>query len=265
MPEQGLPTKPARDAKAAIPSSDGPAKGEADEAAAVRQVADRPTKEPFAADQEDRTTDPGKDGQPPEFDNQEPRREPGDKGGDGYLRITVRADHGRFFVVDSHRVEGPLAQEQALLGRFAYDITAGGRLLHAGSIPDLGEYRSFASPSPASEEQIGHHRYQLETYEFDARVPLARLRDTDLGAVVITLYQVKEPDPVGAAPRDLGPGPLGRSRERQLREIGRVEGLPRGVIEGKVPPPEAREGAEGRPSATKLRSPQSDEDGEVGA
>src|SRR5687768_17907606 len=47
-----------------------------------------------------------------------------------------------------------------------YEVTEGDRLLHAGSIPDLGVVRSFAYADGTLEQQT-HHTYELPTYEFN--------------------------------------------------------------------------------------------------
>lgn len=102
---------------------------------------------------------------------------------------------------------------------------AGERRLHAGSIPDLGKFRSFVNPKGKAAQQ-GHHTYQLSTYEFEARVPLAQLRDVDLSKVAVALFRVKQADHVGAVPAPLSRRSLAAQREQQFREMGRVEGIP---------------------------------------
>lgn len=146
-------------------------------------------------------------------------------GGEYYVRLTVRVDHGAFAIVDSHVVEGPLAQTTTFHGPFAYEVTDGGRLLHAGSIPDLGTVRAFANME-GSEEQHRHHSYRLDTYEFDVRVPAAELRQASLADVAIILHRVKAPDAVGTRAASLAAAPLATQRSEMFREVGRVTGIP---------------------------------------
>jgi len=154
---------------------------------------------------------------------------PTGEGGEGYLRLRVKVDNGRLEVVGSKLVEGPLAMTSAFHGGFAYEVTAGGRLLHAGAIPDLGEFRSFAHPD-GTPMQRGHHRYRVETYEFIARMPVNALRAADPGSVEIALFKVKHPDRPDTLATPLSDAPLLAQRSRQLREIGRVIGIPHEFI-----------------------------------
>lgn len=168
-------------------------------------------------------------------------------GGEYYVRLTVRVDHGALSVVDSHVVEGPLAQTTTFHGPFAYEVTDGGRLLHAGSIPDLGTVRAFANME-GSEEQHRHHTYQLETYEFDVRVPAAELRQAALANVAIILHRVKAPDAIGSRASALAAAPLATQRGEAFREIGRVTGIPSHLLA-----PEFRSGEAARPAAAPSR------------
>jgi hypothetical protein len=161
------------------------------------------------------------DREPP--DQQRPQH--GERSGEQYLRLRVRVDDGQLSIVDSQLVDGPLAQATAFQGRFAYEVTDGRRLLHAGSIPDLGTVRGFAHPNGTLEQQR-HHTYELSTYEFDARVPVGLLRTAELANVSIALYRVKQPAGPDAPHPPLSTESLGVQREMRLREIGRVVGVP---------------------------------------
>lgn len=147
-----------------------------------------------------------------------------------YARLRIRVDDGGMTVVDSHVVDGPLVLAASLQGAYAYEVVLDGHLLHAGSVPDLGVMRSFAHPNGTA-EQRGHHTYELKSYEFDARVPLAGMTRGLLAKAEVVLYRVKERDhgddhdaPLHAA------ATLGAQRERQLREVGRVAGIPAAVL-----------------------------------
>jgi hypothetical protein len=169
--------------------------------------------------------------------NQPPSREPPDQGhprqaersGEQYLRLRVLVEDGKLSIVDTHLVDGPLAQTNAFQGGFAYEVTDGRRLLHAGSIPDLGTVRGFAHPNGTVEQQR-HHTYELSTYEFDARVPVAPLRSAELSNVMVALYRVKQPARPDALHGTLSAEPLGIQRDMHLREIGRVVGLPHSLL-----------------------------------
>ena len=173
-------------------------------------------------------------------------------GGEYYVRLTVRVDHGALSVVDSHVVEGPLAQTTTFHGPFAYEVTDGGRLLHAGSIPDLGTVRAFADMD-GTPEQHRHHTYQLDTYEFDVRVPAAALREAALSNVAIVLHRVKAPDEIATPAATLAAAPLAVQRSETFREIGRVVGIPAHLLtpdlrrDEPTPPAERTRGIKQRP------------------
>lgn len=187
--------------------------------------------------------EPGRPQQPPQG-----AQRPIGGGGEYYLRLTVRVDHGALSVVDSHVVEGPLAQTTAFHGPFAYEVTDGGRLLHAGSIPDLGTVRAFANME-GTPEQHRHHTYQLDTYEFDVRVPAAELRRSSLANVAIVLHRVKAPDAIGTRAGTLAAAPLASQRGEMFREIGRVTGIPANLLTPELrsdqPPPPAADRSRG--------------------
>jgi hypothetical protein len=179
-------------------------------------------------------------------DQQRPQR--GEGSGEQYLRLRVRVDDGQLSIVDSHLVDGPLAQTTAFQGRFAYEVTDGRRLLHAGSIPDLGTVRGFAHPNGTLEQQR-HHTYELSTYEFDARAPVALLRTANLANVSIALYRVKQQAGPDAPHPQLSGESLGVQREMQLREIGRVVRLPDAALPSDLqlqPPRAAPQRSQGR-------------------
>jgi hypothetical protein len=166
---------------------------------------------------------------PPGLGDQQPARKRA-RTPERYVRIRVRVDDGVLSIVASHPVEGPLAQTTTFEGGYAYEVTDGDHLLHAGSIPELGIVRSFAHPSGTLEQQR-HHTYQLSTYEFNARVPSEALKRAALSNIAIVLYRVKERPPMRAAfGQPLAAEPLGLQRAREIREVGRVVGLPASVL-----------------------------------
>jgi hypothetical protein len=166
---------------------------------------------------------------PPDLGDQQPARKPAEAP-ERYVRLRVRVDNGELSIVDSRLVEGPLAQTTTFEGSFAYEVTDGVRLLHAGSIPDLGTIRSFAHPNGTLEQQR-HHTYPLSTYEFTARVPANVLRRAALPKIAVVLYRVKEHPPARASlGQPLPAMPLGVQRAREMREVGRVVGLPASVL-----------------------------------
>jgi hypothetical protein len=140
-----------------------------------------------------------------------------------YIRLQIRVENGQMSIVDSHVVQGPLAQTSTFEGQYAYEVTES-RLLHAGSLPDLNAVRGFAHPN-GTLEQRGHHTYELANYNFQARVPLGAIDRSALPKVAVVLYRVKE-HPPSRAPlaRAVSADSLGAQLEREVREVGRVVG-----------------------------------------
>jgi len=229
MDSKSLPTKAARDVPHEPRLRDAPGKDERGADRLAEERAHLPGKAAF--DQARPTAQEGKseargEQQPPHRPiDQQPSEHGGPRSGEYYVRLTVRVDDGNLSVVDSHFVDGPLAQTTVFHGPFAYEVTDGGRLLHAGSIPDLGVVRAFADPE-GTPEQHRHHSYQQTSYEFDVRVPAAALREAALSNVAIILHRVKAPDQIGTRATSLAEVPLASQRSEAFREIGRVVGIP---------------------------------------
>jgi hypothetical protein len=233
MTPDARPAKPHPDVKTGAARRDGLTKGDKAAPAALARPhlsAKPPSEDAPAREGAARSSAGGNPQQPP---SQEPpdqeRSAQAHRGGEQYLRLTVRVDEGELSIVDSQLVDGPLAQASAFQGGFAYEVTDGSRLLHAGSIPDLGVVRGFAHPN-GTLEQERHHTYELSTYEFDARVPVPALRAADLSKVSIALYRVKQPEKGDAPHGVLSTESLSVQREGRLREIGRVVGVPASAL-----------------------------------
>jgi hypothetical protein len=158
----------------------------------------------------------------------------GSDGGQQYVRLRLRLRGDQISVIDSHLVDGPLGQVTAFPGTNAYEVTLDGRLLHAGSLPDLGVQRSFPNPS-GSEIERGHFFTDRDVVEFVARVPAEALTTDSIGRVQVTLHRVSEE----ARATRLGPEPLGEQFTRQIRPVAELRGLPESVLPAAI---EARGG-----------------------
>jgi hypothetical protein len=229
MATRQLPTKPSGDTAIKPVRRKGPTKSA--RAPALKRVKGRKAKPRVDAAQKRaavRTARAGARGEgPPDLGEQRPAKRA--KPLERYVRLRVRVEDGELSIVDSHMVEGPLAQGPAFEAGHAYEVTDGDRLLHAGSIPDLGVVRSFAYADGTLEQQT-HHTYELPTYEFNARVPAAVLTRAALPKIAVALYRVKERPVARAALPQTPSAPLDVERARELREVGRVVGLPTSVL-----------------------------------
>jgi hypothetical protein len=262
MEAKTLPTKAAQDAKHELIRRDAPDKDERSALSVATDRAHLPAKAAVKKDasggQEQRAQTHGDPPNGGTIDQQRPEWR--SRGGEYYVRLTIQVDNGNLSIVDSHVVEGPLAQTTAFHGPFAYEVTDGSRLLHAGSIMDLGTVRAFADPE-GTLEQHRHHTYQLMSYEFDVRVPAAALRDVALSNVAIALYRVKVPDHVGSQANILSEASLVSQRGEGLREIGRVTGIAEHFLTPDLRQEEPRPAAD-RSRGIKSRDAQRDADRE---
>jgi hypothetical protein len=156
-------------------------------------------------------------------------------GREQYVRMRIRVRDGRLSVIDSHLVDGPLAQAPGFSTMNAYEVTIDGRLLHAGALPDLGVQRSFVNPS-GPPEQRGHHFTDRPIFEFTARAPAHEISPETIGRIAVRLYRVKNE----ARTDRLTAAPLAQQFEREIRQIAELVGLPSSVL------PEAIEARGGR-------------------
>jgi hypothetical protein len=146
-------------------------------------------------------------------------------GPEQYIRMRIRVRGDRLSVVDSHLVEGPLAQTTTFMGANAYEVSVDDRLLHAGGLPDLGVQRSFVNPD-GPPEQRGHHITERSVYEFNARVPAHEVTPETIGRIAVRLHRVKDQ----ARTDRLGSAPLAAQFERQVRPVAELVGLPASVL-----------------------------------
>ena len=142
--------------------------------------------------------------------------------GEGYLRLRMRYDRGDLSIVGVKQVPGPLASSERLEEGYIYEITRGARRIHVEAIPDLGVERSFPPPEGMETRDLrGHHITELETYEFNVRIPQDEVSRRSLRSLQITLYQTAEIPET----RSIEAGPLKKQFKQDLREIGNLKGI----------------------------------------
>jgi hypothetical protein len=215
---EGRPAKPS-EARAEVPTYDGPEKSDEQQ---VRLHDDLPAKEAFA-DGGAPAAKPGAD-----HDDQQPPpgpAQPDATAGEQYIRLRVTVRNDQLSVLDSHLVDGPLAQTTGFSGSHAYEITVGDRLLHAGALPDLGVQRSFVNPNGPADQQ-GHHFTERRAFEFMARVPAHEVTRETISDMAIRLHRIKD----GAQTNTLSAAPLGTQFEREIRQVAELVGLPDSVL-----------------------------------
>lgn len=151
----------------------------------------------------------------------------------GYVVLHMRLAGERLRVVDSRLMPGPLAADVALTGSHAYEVAVAGRLVHTGSLPDLGVQRSFANPQATEGVETGHHLAARRTVDFTVRVPAGEVTEESLEQVEVVLLRVK-----GEVTIDrLDDERVSTRFPRELRPVARLSGLPleplRAVIEAR--------------------------------
>ncbi|MDX2972136.1 hypothetical protein PWY87_09660 [Kribbella solani] len=142
-----------------------------------------------------------------------------------YVRLRIRVRGDRLTVVDSHLVDGPLAQSAAFQGANAYEVTYQDRLLHAGTVADPNTQRSFPNPDGPA-EQRGHNVTPREVYEFIARVPAADVTPDTRTGIRVRLHQIQEPTTTDR----LGVAPLAAQFEGRLTPVAELVGLPESAL-----------------------------------
>lgn len=142
-----------------------------------------------------------------------------------YIRMRIRVRGDRLSVIDSHLVDGPLGQTQGFSGPNIYEVTVDDRLLHAGSLPDLGMQRSFVNPAGPVEQQ-GHHFTDRTTYEFTARVAAAEVTPETISRIAVRVHRAKDE----ARTDRLGSAPLAHQFPREIRQVAELVGLPASVL-----------------------------------
>ncbi len=205
------------------PTYRGPEKS--DKPPRATRGADAAKKPPFKPGRVHRPS--AESGSAPISDQKPPRRRRARTGGGGeqYIRMRVRVRGDQLSIVDSHLVDGPLGQTSGFSGPNAYEVTLGDRLLHAGSLPDLGVQRSFGNPE-GPPEQRGHHFTERRTYEFMARVPADEVTPETIGNIALRLHRIKEE----ARSDRPSPEPLAQRFVREVRPVAELVGLPESVL-----------------------------------
>ncbi|GAA1593121.1 hypothetical protein GCM10009804_57020 [Kribbella hippodromi] len=145
--------------------------------------------------------------------------------GEQYVRLRIRVRGDRLTVLDSHLVDGPLAQTAAFQGANAYEVTYQDRLLHAGTVADPNTQRSFPNPQGPAEQQ-GHNVTPREVYEFIARVPAADVTPDTRTGIRVRLHQIQEPTTTDR----LGAAPLAAQFEGRITPVAELVGLPESAL-----------------------------------
>lgn len=147
-------------------------------------------------------------------------REPDQETHPASVRLRLRVSSGDISIIGVHVVPGTVAFPNRLDYGLAYEIADGGQLVAAGSVPDVGERRSYPDPQgrPGLE---GHHIEELETFEINVRLPRQALTAASLPRLAVSLFRMKE-QPVAAPDRTRS---LIKQFGNQLRPIAEMRGI----------------------------------------
>lgn len=151
-----------------------------------------------------------------------------------YVRLRIRVRGDRLTVVDSHLVDGPLAQSTTFHGANAYEVTYQDRLLHAGTVADPNTQRSF----PLPEGPEGHHVTPREIYEFTARIPASDVTPETRAGIHVRLHRIDEP----TTTEHMGAAPLATQFEGRLTPVAELTGLPESALPSAIESRGARTG-----------------------
>jgi hypothetical protein len=222
-PTKPLPGEPAHH-HAAVPPFSGPSKGEhPPPQTGGRDV--RRVKAPFDPASSRPREDSG--GDRPDQEPVAPRQV--GRPGEQYVRLRIRVEGDRLSVVDSHLVDGPLSQTTTFQGTNAYEVSYEDRLLHAGTIPDLGVQRSFANPA-GPPEQRGHFLTSRDVYEFSARVPAQEVTPETIDRIRVRLHRVEE----ATSAAQLEAAPLAAQFQGRIQPTAELIGLPESALPERI-------------------------------
>lgn len=136
------------------------------------------------------------------------------------VRLRLRVDRGRISVIGVHVVPGAITEPDRLEYGLAYEIIDGNRLIAMGSVPDVGQRRSYPDPQ-RREGMEGHHLEELESFELNVRLPQKAFTARSLPRLTVTLFRMKE-RPKGTLVRTQ---PLFKQFPDQLRPIAELRGI----------------------------------------
>lgn len=143
-----------------------------------------------------------------------------DTSGLASVRLRLRVNRGRISVIGAHVVPGAITVPDRLEYGLAYEVADGNRLIAAGSVPDVGQRRSY--PDPQGREGLeGHHLEELESFELNVRLPQKAFTARSLPRLRVTLFRMKE-RPEGALVRTQS---LFKQFPNQLRSIAELRGI----------------------------------------
>jgi hypothetical protein len=136
------------------------------------------------------------------------------------VRLRLSVNRGRISVIGVHVVPGATTEPDRLDYGLAYEITDGNRLIAMGSVPDVGQRRSYPDPQ-RREGMEGHHLEELESFELNVRLPQKAFTARSLPRLRVTLFRMKE-RPEGLLVRTQ---PLFKQFPDQLRPIAELRGI----------------------------------------
>ena len=136
------------------------------------------------------------------------------------VRLRLRVDQGEVSVIGARTVPGPTPAPEQLHYGLAFEVTHGGRQLAVGSVPDVGEMRSFPPPKPEPGQE-GHYVAPLDSFEVEVRVPQKEFTAAVLPRLQVTLLRMKAEPPQ----RPISAAPLAEQFRDELRPVAELKGI----------------------------------------
>ena len=140
--------------------------------------------------------------------------------GENSVRLRLRVDKGQVSVIGARTVSGPTPAPEQLHYGLAFEVTRGGRRLAVGSVPDVGEMRSFPPPKPKPGQE-GHYVAPLDSFEVEVRVPQKEFTAAVLPRLQVTLLRMKAEPPQ----RPISAAPLAEQFRDELRPVAELRGI----------------------------------------
>jgi hypothetical protein len=142
-----------------------------------------------------------------------------------YVRLRLHFEGGRLSIVGVREVPGPLVVPDYVGTGLSYEVLAEGRRIGLGSLPDANSRRAFTNIDQ-KEAALGHNPTELDSYDFDVRVPRSELSPERLPQTQIHLHQI------AAAPSaPLGPEPLRAQLPEVVKTVASLSSIDLGQVE----------------------------------
>jgi hypothetical protein len=126
----------------------------------------------------------------PRVVRQQPKGQSASPGATSHLEVVLRASRdGRVEVVRATELPGEPVLADAVVGKYAYEVTREGKAVAAEGVIDPFELRAFPGPKGSGFE--GHHFQPADSALIVVKIPGATLADAARQGLAVRLYRVQ--------------------------------------------------------------------------